>query len=126
MNRFLRFGGPASGIALILAAGPALAQQEHPGRHVSTDGHGSVTAPADTGELDLRVSVARRDPVEAKNRVETLVNGLSSRMQALGIPETALKASAIRIDAEYNVSRVDGSRELAGSRVTRPVVVTLD
>ena len=113
-------------LMLLISATPARADHGHPGRHINTDGHGSVTAVADTADLNLRVSLVRRDPLEAKNRVETLVNGLFSRMQALGIPESSLKASAIRVDAEYNVSRVDGSRELAGYRITRPVVVTLD
>ena len=122
----LMIAGLLTPFVFVMGGATFAAAEDHPGRHLSTDGYGSLTATADWGEIFLNVSVVRREPIEAKNRVETLVNSLMARMEDLGLEPAALKASAIRIDAEYNVSRMDGSRELAGYRVTRPVMVTLD
>jgi hypothetical protein len=105
-------------LSLVLAATAASASGPLPDKpHIYVEGRHTETI--DPDRFSIRVSIAEVAPTssEAAAVVSSRLIQLFQKTEALGIPESAVRAFQVRVGPEYEWH--DGKNQIVGTRVTR-------
>jgi uncharacterized protein YggE len=109
---------------LLLVCSSAFAGALPNHRHLVTTGYGSVKAKPDMAVVSFAVAAAKTTSLEAKRAVDTRVNRLLRRLQALGVKRSDISASELMTRPEYRETK-QHKRVLQDWLARRPLTVTL-
>jgi uncharacterized protein YggE len=114
----------AIAFSLFLTATTASASGPLPDEpHIYVEGHHTETVEPDL--FSIRISIAEVAPTssEAATSVSSRLIQLFQKAEALGVPESAIRAFQVKVGPAYEWH--DGKRQIVGTRVTRELEFSL-
>lgn len=113
--------------AMAVLAVPAAAQEMRgmaPERSVTTTGQASVRLVPDRAWVTVGIEARARQPQDAQRQAALVMTAIQAQLEALGIPETAIRTVSFSLNADWDYS--NNRRTLRGYIVSNRVEVKVD
>ncbi len=110
---------------LLIAVNIPIKAEELSFPHISTSGHGEVTAVPDMAEFKVQVVENMKNAEKAKHAVDKAVDAFIQRLTSAGVKRDNIVSANLYLAPKYHYPK-SGKAELVGYQASRSVTVTIE